>query len=262
MFKKTILIFFFAYFICINLLAEAQCKLINENNKINALILTVPKCGTNLILKLIPMITECRWDLYEAGRCISERANIYEDHLWDSYDVILNSEDWTKIIIIRDPRDAIVSLRNWLNKTWVQDQSESGNIYSEYFSLSPNERINFLISRTDKGMLPYFIKSAARWIKYPQINKFRFEDLVGKNGGGNNIKQKKSIKKLGLLLGENLGPKKLSQIQTNLFGGTNTFFKGQIGAWKTEFNEENKILFKEKLGKELIDLGYESNYDW
>ena len=46
------------------------------------------------------------------------------------------------------------------------------------------------------------------------------------------------------------------------FGDSVTFHKGQIGAWKTEFTENHKKLFKEIAGQLLIDLGYEKDYNW
>ncbi len=41
-----------------------------------------------------------------------------------------------------------------------------------------------------------------------------------------------------------------------------TFHKGKIGVWKSVFTEEHKRVFKEKLGKALIALGYEKDDNW
>ena len=56
--------------------------------------------------------------------------------------------------------------------------------------------------------------------------------------------------------------KRALEIANQLFGGTATFRKGQIGAWKKEFTQEQKELFKEHAGQLLIDLGYEKDYNW
>ncbi|MFH1148443.1 MAG: sulfotransferase domain-containing protein [Pseudomonadota bacterium] len=43
---------------------------------------------------------------------------------------------------------------------------------------------------------------------------------------------------------------------------TNTLRKGSPGDWKNYFTPELKEEVKELIGKELIELGYEKNYDW
>lgn len=38
--------------------------------------------------------------------------------------------------------------------------------------------------------------------------------------------------------------------------------KGIVGDWKNVFNDESMSVFKHYAGQELIDLGYESNFNW
>ena len=44
--------------------------------------------------------------------------------------------------------------------------------------------------------------------------------------------------------------------------GNRTFRLGQIGAWRYEFNAQQKALFKEIAGQLVVDLGYEKDLDW
>ena len=44
----------------------------------------------------------------------------------------------------------------------------------------------------------------------------------------------------------------------DLFGGTSTFRKGQIGAWKTELNDVQKEDIHASTGDIIYQLGYES----
>jgi hypothetical protein len=43
---------------------------------------------------------------------------------------------------------------------------------------------------------------------------------------------------------------------------SNTLRKGSPGEWKDYFTPEIKEKVKELIGDELIELGYEENYDW
>ena len=59
----------------------------------------------------------------------------------------------------------------------------------------------------------------------------------------------------------------LSDIQLNyicnhVYGGSPTFNIGKIGIWKSFLTEEQKLLCKEYLGEVLIELGYETDYNW
>ena len=38
--------------------------------------------------------------------------------------------------------------------------------------------------------------------------------------------------------------------------------KGIVGDWKNHYNEDAKRIFKKHAGKELIELGYEDDFDW
>ena len=49
----------------------------------------------------------------------------------------------------------------------------------------------------------------------------------------------------------------------NIFGNSQTFNKGKINRWKTEFTHEMKELFKQHFSTEfLVELGYETTLDW
>ena len=41
-----------------------------------------------------------------------------------------------------------------------------------------------------------------------------------------------------------------------------TFRSGKAGAWREQFSEANKRLFKDVAGELLIRLGYERDQDW
>jgi hypothetical protein len=47
-----------------------------------------------------------------------------------------------------------------------------------------------------------------------------------------------------------------------LFGGTQTFRRGQIGGWRQHFKPEHIAAFKDVTGDLVVNLGYELSLDW
>ncbi len=228
----------------------------------NIAILTVPKSGTGLLAKTILQITK---EPPILGTTVSIGNNhILFHHLWPGLESVRTSPDWKKIILLRDPRDMLISMMYWVEKT----NDWGGGIFSpseleSFHALSHDEKITALILLPERLQgPPYFIKTVLRWIQEPDVKAFYFEDLVGERGGGDRNKQINSISKLSKLLGYSLTEEEIGLISDDLFGNTATFRNGTIGAWKHEFNDDHKQLFKEQFGTALIELGYETDDEW
>lgn len=88
----------------------------------------------------------------------------------------------------------------------------------------------------------------------------RFEDLVGPMGGGTVDAQQKSLEALVRFL--NVPFDRLDHARNNMFGGTRTFFRGRVGAWREAFTPRVKTRFKEVAGRELVRFGYEPGEEW
>ena len=86
----------------------------------------------------------------------------------------------------------------------------------------------------------------------------RFEDLIGAKGGGDDSVQLETFIKMCQHLNIELPLKKAKILAGNIFNSkSNTFNKGQIGAWRDQFDDEVKDIFKSVAGDLLIELGYE-----
>ena len=70
------------------------------------------------------------------------------------------------------------------------------------------------------------------------------------------------IKVLANHMGSDLTDDKIHEICNNLFGDSPTFREGKIGSWKKYFSPHHKKIFKERMGKELIQLGYADDFEW
>ncbi len=245
---------------------------------------TIPKSGTHLIAKLMeklgfgykglvgPSPLSLDRKLGELGK-----KNFLSPHAIASkfnIDRIIR-HNLKVIFLYRDPRDMVCSFANYMKRP-------QGSPWKARH-LSFEQLITDLICNTGESIyatekkciwndpllktisnITGFYQLYMGWQDQKNIDIYvtSFEKLIGKAGGGSNRVQFQEIKNITMFLGLSLTPEEIQAIACSLFGGSNTFFKGQVGAWKDYFNEEHKRIFKEIAGDLLIELGYESDYNW
>jgi hypothetical protein len=102
------------------------------------------------------------------------------------------------------------------------------------------------------------------YLENPEVYTTSFEKLVGVKGGGNRDIQISELKQIAEFINFDISQSSIEEISDNLFGheGLYTFRTGQIGSWKLYFSEEHISSFKQYFGKELIQLGYEKDFNW
>lgn len=234
------------------------------------LILTIPNSGTNLLLKLVSLIDEVNGltDSFADHSARSEHKRpLGWRHLWKSslndpislgptpgkVDFILRN-NIKILIIVRDPRDVANTLAN----------KKSRKTYKlEYL----DEVIKYpgLVFIKNNGSFPYFKKFKSftilyneylGWQNYPFVYTASFEKLIGPQGGGSKKLQLQEIMNIASHIGKPISLSVAKEISAKLFGGTNTFRKGQIEAWRKDFTEKQKEAFLLKEGALLERLGY------
>ncbi len=244
----------------------------SSGQKKTVFFLTLPKSGTHLLKKVLPMILE---------KDILYFTNIDQDpfnppHIPDDQYFIFNHvypgfskyKEWNKdkcikVLLIRDPRDAVISFMHWLPKEKHWGPWTPQEFIDDFNSLSQEERLTRSILFPDKYLgIPLFCREALEWMKDPNVFILRFEDIVGPQGGGSRATQEKTIQALSEHIGVHLSQERIAFIADNLFGGSFTFREGKIGTWSKYFNEAHKKLFKSTMGYALIKMGFEANEDW
>lgn len=235
---------------------------------------TLPKGGSQLFRKTISLMT---------GRPLRKIHPLYDSplpdfldpsdptigfhHLEPGYASIFEdkSDSFTKIIMIRDPRDVILSMVYWIEAMAYTDSAKA------FTKLPMEEQISLLITNPDlsmSGSYPFVFDThqgllcALQWMQDPKVLVCRFEDLVGSKGGGSDERQIQTVTDLANHLHLSFSQEEIVRLAENLFGDTVTFRSGQIGQWREAFTPLNKELFKEKMGQELIGLGYEKDNNW
>lgn len=251
--------------------------------------LTLPKSGTNLILKLCKLISNNPkqtffhisalnsdtdhnhiWDVTQP----KPPVKLYWGHAWsitknnithnslspNAQKVDLLMRHNTKLVLIlRDPREHLVALLRSLRKP----------LNAKTLLWAIKNFPNLLKIQTgDPSFLHYknieeCYSAYLQWHNtYPDTYLTYFEKLVGDQGGSDSAMQKEEIQRIANFLEISLDNDQIAGIANKLFGGTPTFKQGKINSWKKYFTLEVKTLFKKVAGQLLIDLGYEKDLNW
>lgn len=180
---------------------------------------------------------------------------VYSDHFFH----LLETRDFKCIQVIRDPRDIAVSHAHYVST------SPSHFLYPHYQKLGDwSTRLAFSITGGPVkgagylGSIANRARSLDGWMRKSDVLTVRFEDLVGTRGGGSDEIQREVIVKICAFLGFDCSLEQIKEVQNELFGGSRTFRKGQIGSWEKEFGVEHILLFAEIAGDVLSDWGYAS----
>ena len=174
---------------------------------------------------------------------------------------LLKEENIQVVSIIRDPRDVVVSLAEYLkkhdhpqyrNKSWNKGLATAIQGYAQIHTSRVPSRQGRSWAEAWQAFLP--------WQDDDNSLVLRFEDLVGNKGGGSDAAQLKNITNILEFIGKpQLSADKICQ---DVFGGTRTFHVGGMGRWKEKFSPENIELFKQAIGSILVQMNYASDDNW
>jgi len=228
---------------------------------------SIPKCGTHLLLKAIYLMTkqEPYW-IYEDTKSLENNLKrgckqILTSHVPYSLEneEIFENYNTKCFFIYRDPRDQVISYAHWEIKSHPE----------KYRGTSPIELMRKFIDgsvppphMTNVNGPTAFYHAYLGWRENSNICTIKFEDLVGPLGGGDKNVQIFTLQRIANHLGLSLSIKALEKIANSLFGETHTFRSGKIGAWKDVFLFSDYNMFKKVAGDLLIELEYESDYNW
>jgi hypothetical protein len=230
------------------------------------ILISIPKCGTHLMGKLLGILTDQQHRtpgirvITGSEQVVEQTLRLYKEgkfsHIHFNFSpkgIRLYKEYGIKpFFIYRDPRDQIIAWalsENTDSERSIEDRIfDTIDPYKEYFW--GYHGINDLYT------------NIAPWADAPSVCAVKFEDLVGPAGGGSIEKQHNAIQRVANHLGLTLSDTVIALIANGLFGNSTTFREGKIGAWKEYFTQEHKDLFKKHAGQILIDLGYETDFNW
>ena len=174
---------------------------------------------------------------------------------------VLCEEKISMICILRDPRDIVVSLSNYLERYQHPD----------FVGKSADEKLMLAIEGVNPIQPPLISPARVlsisesccevyKWTTLPSVLTVKFEELVGPEGGGNLEQQLQTLANIAKFTGMRVNEPE--DLRNRLFGRTRTFNVGRIGQWQELFSPQHKARFKEMAGEGLVTLGYESNHAW
>jgi hypothetical protein len=213
----------------------------------------MPKGGTHLLTKLLSLIEK---ELGIQGKGLYKQA-----HTMGIPQYLLNRR--LKIILIRDPRDMIVSSSEWVD--WhVKHKITDPWFINNWPRNSFKKKLKLLLFPKKLHHLDAFECNNILKFTCDKNNLVvRFEDLVGEKGGGNRENQKKTIYSILNYLNISLEEQAIEKIMNQLWGNTNTFRKGIIGRGKQYINDKQmKDWMNYRLGHAMLKLGYIEDYNW
>jgi len=180
------------------------------------------------------------------------------------YHSILKSEGYKTIQVVRHPCAVLSSWANYI--------AEPGYYWSKAHNhlaqMSFEERVDFLLYGGEINNFPglYYrgfgdvLSQLQGWIDAEDVLTVRFEDMVGKFGGGNDELQRLTVEKIFQHTGFPLEDKIIEDVVVNLYGGTHTFRKGSINGWKESMSDKLTTQIVDELSN--VPWLSQLNYKW
>ena len=176
-----------------------------------------------------------------------------------SLQALLDELDLRHIVILRDPRDIVVSDAAYIRR------SPRHQHHRRVAAMSEADALAFVITgftRADGtvglGSIADRMANYARWIGQEGAHVCRFEDLVGPAGGGDADRQAEAIRAIAEHIGRPLSDAGVAALAARVWSPqSHTFRGGRIGAWQRAFDDSHRALFAATCGEWLVKLGYE-----
>ena len=251
-----------------------------------------PKSGTHLLYQILYSIPGWKkWDDIVSIQALcgimntpshirwkigsAPKGSIVRSHLMYCKEIltVLQEFNCKVLFIYRDLRDVAVSHARWVTKEeriflhdiYQQHSSFDEQLMSSIKGVPLGSPLGSNVSQPDIGS---DFDRWRGWINDPNTLAVKFEDLVGERGGGSETKRLDLVAEILDYLEVNLTSQQIaSQFRSGALDPeeSHTFKKGgkgSIGAWKTDFKKYHKQEFKKLAGQTLIDLDYESDFNW
>jgi tetratricopeptide (TPR) repeat protein len=191
---------------------------------------------------------------------------VYVGHIWYSDEIAKKLSSVPKIILIRDPRDNVVSYTHFMDRI-AKDVFGSAE---EYWNKKDwDEKLSSVIFgfKTVVAEIPSVYESYLNYgIRWAGPNAFvvRYEDIIGTKFGGNDKTVVKTMKSLMDFIGVQIDEVTLVRriIQGSDPAKSQTFRSGGEGNWRHEFKPIHVSQMKAAAPKLVSSLGYEADETW
>lgn len=199
----------------------------------------------------------------EIGQLLPGDISYGHVHAYPQLVKLLAAERMAAFFIYRDPRDVVVSHVHYVSD--INSQHVHHRYYREALS-SFEARLETSIRGLPDAQDPFpdigaRFKPYKDWLNRNDVYALRFEDLIENRDEAigqiiqfvvaRGFKTDRSANAMLETLSKSIDPQR-----------SPTFRSGTSGAWKKQFSEEHKAIFKRLSGDLLIQLGYEKDHNW
>jgi tetratricopeptide (TPR) repeat protein len=191
---------------------------------------------------------------------------VYVGHIWYSEDLAKKLSSIPKIVLIRDPRDNVISYTNFM------DRIAKGGLVEEYWSKKEwDEKLSTMIFglnirlrwKTYPSVFNSYLNHALKWAG-PNTLIVRYEDIIGTRFGGNDKTVIKTMKSIMDFIGVQIDEETLAGriAQGSDPSKSDTFRFGGKGNWRQEFKPHHVTQMKAVAPTLVSTLGYELDENW
>lgn len=232
------------------------------------------KTGTNLMIRVLELFPQLRpaglangppqerLMHFERISQIRRGQFVITHYSINGLEDVLEERDFRGIFVIRDPRDVAVSLAHYIMR---EPRHWCHNYFHEVLE-NHSQRLMATIRGDEKSNLKTIdghFRSRMAYMNHPRFYTVRFEEMIGSEGGGDDLLQRSTIESIADHLKVKLTNHDLQRIALDAFSTSSpTFRKGKIGSWKEEMEPEHIEAFIDVAGDLLCELGYEETLEW
>ena len=231
---------------------------------------SIPKAGTHLLeraiclhpamyRKILPTLSQTNIDRYGGLERILARlrpGQVVVSHLRHDPGAARMVHDLGVhgIFLSRDPRDVVMSQVHYVTR---DPKHRFHSLFAARSDLK--EKVRLAITGDPEHSMPSIAERLdyfGGWLNSGFL-VVRFEELIGRSGGGTAATQRDVVGSIFGYLGLPEDPVTIGTVSARLFSSASpTFRKGSIGGWRSVFDDELVALFRETVGDRADRYGY------
>jgi hypothetical protein len=176
----------------------------------------------------------------------------------------LHEYDFHHLLLLRDPRDLVVSFVHFVQK-------DPRHEYHEFFKGLADEQERLIAtitgfaagSRSARPSIADVYRGFLAWQGRADVLTVRYESLIGAQGGSSEQSRISEVDRIAEFVNRRLSEAERAKVLGGMYSSKSmTFRAGRRGDWRASFTQRAIAAFKEAAPDLLGEAGYEAGSDW